>query len=48
MIKKISVFEILLWVSEGRTFKEAFEAILPERIERISKAKTDEDSSSET
>nr|XP_023025667.1 tRNA methyltransferase 10 homolog A isoform X1 [Leptinotarsa decemlineata] len=30
------VFEILLRVSEGNTFKEAFELILPKRIEKLS------------
>lgn len=36
-----SVFEILLGVSEGKSFKDAFTEILPERIQRVSKAKTD-------
>lgn len=38
---KFLVFDILLWVSEGKSFREAFQSILPERIQRVSKAKTD-------
>lgn len=44
----ISVFEILLLVSEGKTFKEAFEGIIPERIQRVSKAKSIEELDSDT
>lgn len=29
------VYEIILYVSEGRSFKEAFERVLPKRIEKI-------------
>lgn len=40
------VFEILLRVSEGKSFKEAFEMILPKRI-NIQPTKNEEDEKEE-
>ncbi|CAG9859263.1 unnamed protein product [Phyllotreta striolata] len=41
------VFEILLYVSEGQSFKEAFEKVLPKRIEKIAMDEVKPDTSKE-